>query len=132
MSMPDPGAPPKQPSKEYEDKIEEMKAKMRSSSPDDNFEVIVTVKKGVNWEVLHNELTRDTTADPSVDSNIIPDRTVDVIKLKSTNKRNTHYNLSSNEIKKLKNDPRIEDVEAPVDPMFIIQRKYHDGGFEKS
>ena len=45
MSMPDPGAPPKQPSKEYEDKIEEMKAKMRSSSPDDNFEVIVTVKK---------------------------------------------------------------------------------------
>ena len=132
MSMPDRGAPPKQPDKEYEDKIEEMKAKMRSSSPDDNFEVIVTVKAGVNWEVLHNELTRDTTADPSVDSNIIPDRTVDVIKLKSTNKRNTHYNLNSNEIKKLQNDPRIEAVEAPLNPMFIIQRNYHEGGFEKS
>tara|TARA_B100001013_G_scaffold100087_3_gene56414 strand:- start:12284 stop:14053 length:1770 start_codon:yes stop_codon:yes gene_type:complete len=132
MSMPDPGAPPKQTHKELLEKNKEFFAELHEKDPDDKFETIVTVKKGINWEVLHNELTRDTTADPSVDSNIIPDRTVDVIKLKSTNKRNTHYNLSPNEAKKLKNDPRIEAIEAPLDPRFIIQRKYHDGGFEKS
>ena len=131
MSMPDPGVHNKQTQKESLEKTKEFFAELHEKDPDDKFETIVTVKKGVNWEVLHNELTRDTTADPSVDSNIIPDRTVDVIKLKSTNKRNTHYNLSPNEAKKLKNDPRIEAIEAPLDPRFIIQRKYHDGGFEK-
>mgnify|MGYP001369425211 CR=1 FL=1 len=43
-------------------------------------EFVVTVKEGANWEELHNELNRDTTLDDSVDSNIVPDRTVDTVK----------------------------------------------------
>ena len=85
----------------------------------DEKEYIVTVKEGANWEELHNELNRDTTLDDSVDSNIVPDRTVDTVKLRSNNKRNTHYNLTAEEVAKLKNDNRVEaieehDIVAPV------------------
>ena len=82
-------------------------------------EFVVTVKEGANWEELHNELNRDTTLDDNVDSNIVPDRTVDTVKLRSNNKRNTHYNLTAEEVDKLKNDNRVEaieehDIVAPV------------------
>ena len=50
-------------------------------------EFVVTVKESANWEELHNELNRDTTLDDSVDSNIVPDRTVDTVKLRANNKK---------------------------------------------
>ena len=64
-------------------------------------------------------MNRDTTLDDGVDSNIVPDRTVDTVKLRSNNKRNTHYNLTAEEVAKLKNDNRVEaieehDIVAPV------------------
>jgi len=81
-------------------------------------EYIVTVKEGVDWKEVHHDLTRDTAKDSSVDSNIVPDRTVDVIKLRRQNKRNTHYNLNDLEAQRLKNDSRIQDV-AEVESMQV-------------
>ena len=74
-------------------------------------EYIVTVKAGVDWQVVNDELTRDTAADASVDSGIVPDRSVDVAKLRSNNKRNTHYALTDAEAQALRNDSRIEAVQ---------------------
>ena len=70
-------------------------------------EYIVTVKEGVDWRVLHNELIQDTTADDSVDSNIVPDRECHCCKERAINPRNTHYDLTENEAIKLRNDPRV-------------------------
>ena len=78
-------------------------------------EYVVTVKSNANWQELHNELTRDTSTASDVDSNIVPDRTVDVRHEKPTNSRNTHYNLTDSEAQALNNDPRIEAVEIPAE-----------------
>lgn len=89
-------------------------------------EYIVTVKKGVNWEEVHNELTTNTSG-----SETIPDRVVDVVKFRDNNERNTHYALTDEESAALRNDPRIAAV---VDPTlrkikaFAIQ----DGNFNKT
>jgi subtilisin family serine protease len=76
-------------------------------------EYVVTVKSGANWQEVHNELTRDTSANSNIDSNIIPDRTVDVVHEKPTNLRNTHYNLTDAEAQSLRADPRIQAIEIP-------------------
>ena len=87
-------------------------------------EFVVTVKEGANWEELHNELNRDTTLDDSVDSNIVPDRTVDTVKLRSNNKRNTHYNLTPEEAVKLAQDPRVIAVELPLEDRGIDKKPF--------
>ena len=81
-------------------------------------EYVVTVKKDANWKELHDELSRDTSADSSVDSNIVPDREVITVKEKPDNKRNTHYELSTEEAEKLKADNRILKVENVADISF--------------
>ena len=90
-------------------------------------EYIVTVKKEANWEELNTELTNDTSGDASVDSNIIPDRAVPVSKLRATNKRNTHYDLTAEEVNKLKNDSRVEDIIALEDLPDPVLFKIQDG-----
>ena len=37
-------------------------------------EYIVVNKRDANWQDIHTDLTRDTSADSSIDSNIVPDR----------------------------------------------------------
>src|SRR5210317_1552389 len=87
----------------------------------DEREYIVTVKNGVDWRELHHELCHDTSHDHSVDSHIVPDRSVDVVKEKPNNRRNTHYNLTPQEARALLNDPRIEAVEIPPQKRGDIQ-----------
>ena len=77
-------------------------------------EYIVTVKKGVDWREVHAELINDTTADDSVDSNVIPDRACECCKERPLNNRNTHYHLTDAEANQLRNDPRIAGVEDPA------------------
>lgn len=74
-------------------------------STDKEYEFVVTVNEGVDWQEIHAELTRDTG------SETVPDRTVDVRKLRSTNTRNTNYNLTMAEAEALKTDPRVMAVE---------------------
>lgn len=85
---------------------------MISDNPTKIREYIVTVKKSVDWQEVHNELIRNTSSDDSVDSNIVPDRECECVNERVINNRNTHYNLSEAEAEKLRNDPRIKSVEA--------------------
>lgn len=94
-------------------------------------EFIVTVKEGVDWQQIKDELTRDTSTDDSVDSNIVPDRVVDVAKLRSTNTRNTHYALTHEEAKKLRNDPRVQAVNQK-DLVKLGKTAFQDGNFNKT
>ena len=71
---------------------------------------IVTVKRGVDWKQLHDEIIRDTSADASVDSNIIPDRACEASDEMPLNPRVIHYRLSENEKIKLSQDSRILSI----------------------
>ena len=81
-------------------------------------EYIVTVTRDANWQELHNDLTRDTTADSTVDSNIVPDRVVDVANLRQVNTRSTHYDLTEDEVEKLKQDSRVLAIELKQEHTF--------------
>ena len=71
----------------------------------------VITKKGIDIAEIDYDLQRDTSSDAGVDSNVFPDRTCDVSHAKATNNRITCYMLEPEEAVKLKNDPRIKDVE---------------------
>ena len=75
-------------------------------------QVLVTLNKGVDYEEFWSQLERDTTTDSSVDSNIIPDRTVDVSNRKPLSNRTTEYVLSDDEITRLRNDPRVKGIDV--------------------
>lgn len=94
-------------------------------------EYIVTVKKDANWKELHDELSRDTSADSSVDSNIVPDRPVTVVEEKSYNKRNTHYELSKDEATALEKDNRILSVMDIKDRPNVYKNAEFDGDFNR-
>lgn len=85
-------------------------------SADKEYEFVVTVNEGVDWQEIHTELTRSTG------SETVPDRTVDVRKLRSTNTRNTHYNLTIAEANRLQNDPRIMAVEKKRYPRKSLEQ----------
>jgi subtilisin family serine protease len=91
-------------------------------------EYIVTVNKGVDWQQLHTELTTDTSGSPIAN---IPDRAVTVIKLRPTNNRITHYDLTDAEANALKNDSRVMSVE-PAGLGFLTTDKVQDGNFSKA
>jgi hypothetical protein len=73
-------------------------------------EYIVLSKYGINISEIEKELTNDTTLDNSIDSNIIPDRSVKIINSRSLSDRTTHFLLTKEEAHKLRKDPRIETV----------------------
>ena len=76
----------------------------------------VITKKGTDIAEIDQLLQKDTSGDASVDNNVIPGRTCDVVHAKSTNDRITTYMLEPEEATKLKNDSRILDVEpASID-----------------
>ena len=99
---------------------------------DSQREYIVTVKKGVNWRDVHAELINDTSADDSVDSNIVPDRVCECCKERPNNPRNTHYHLTENEARKLRQDSRIVDVLAVETIPEIQPRAFQDGVFDRN
>jgi subtilisin family serine protease len=89
-------------------------------------EYIVTVKKDVNWEEVHNELTTNTAG-----LETIPDRTVDVVNLRNNNERNTHYALTDEESAALRNDSRIAAVIDPTTRKFK-KIAFQEGNFNKT
>jgi hypothetical protein len=94
-------------------------------------EYIVTVRKDVDCHIIHDELCRDTSADDSVDSNIVPDRVCECCKERPNNPRNTHYNLSEAEAIKLRQDSRILAVQAVEDIPEPKPRAFQDGDFNR-
>ena len=79
-------------------------------------EYIVTVKESANWQELHNELVADGIA---------------VVKLRATNTRNTHYNLTTEQVTNLKNDPRVLAIQKTSDIKFQLVAT-QDADFSKT
>ena len=71
---------------------------------------IITLKKGANKDEIFDEMSRDTSADSSVDSNVVPDRKVDTVDSRASSKRVFEMALTDEEANKLRNDPRVGDL----------------------
>lgn len=95
-------------------------------------EYIVTVLPDVDWEEVHREIINQTQDDDSVDSLIVPDRAVIVIKERPKNKRNTHYSLTEEEAESLRKDPRILAVDAVDDIPEPVPTAIQEGVFDRS
>ena len=72
-------------------------------------EYIVTLHEGVDWEQFNEEMIA-LTGDGA-----IPQRSVDVVKLRPNNTRNTHYSLTEEEVQILKSDGRVLAVAVPIE-----------------
>ena len=88
----------------------------------DEKEYIVTVKQGVDWREVHEDLTKDNQ------KQFIPNHKVPVDDLREINKRNTHYHLSDHEASELRKDSRIEAVEIPMTPQ---KKALQEGDFNR-
>ena len=75
---------------------------------------VVSLHKGFNKNEVIDDLNRDTTTDFTVDSNIIPDREVQNVNTRPSSKRIFEIALTDEEAEKLKNDPRVGDVNTPL------------------
>mgnify|MGYP000725042875 CR=1 FL=1 len=68
-------------------------------------EYIVSLHRGVDAEQFNQEMIALTG------DGMIPNRTVDVANARPGSYRNTHYSLTEDEAKALRNDPRVYGVE---------------------
>lgn len=74
-------------------------------------EYIVVMHPEYDISVIEQELEQDTSSNSLVDSNIVPDRPVEVADKRFGSNQQTHYYLTPNEARKLRADPRILAVE---------------------
>lgn len=84
----------------------------------------VIAKSSQFHDQIQNELIRDTSADDSVDSNVIPDRIVDIAKSKPSNPLVTMYYLTDDEVKKINQDERVQGIDlwsSAPDKMDAVQ-----------
>ena len=89
----------------------------------DEKEYIVTVKEGIDWREVHEDLTKENQ------KQFIPNHKVPVDDLREINKRNTHYHLSDQEAAELRKDSRIEAVEIPMMPQ---KKALQEGNFNRA
>ena len=75
----------------------------------------IALKKDVDKEKIVDELTRVTTSDSAVNSNVIPDRKVEFVNSRNSSKRIFEMALTPEEVVKLKADDRIGDIEFPFE-----------------
>lgn len=88
--------------------------------PSQEFEYIVTVKRGKTIDQLQDDLIRFTGNDPTVDSGIVPDREVSVADERLGSERQTHFWLTQEEAAKLRTHPDVFSVELnPKDNPFL-------------
>jgi hypothetical protein len=91
-----------------------------TTDTNDKKDYIVIVKEEFTIDKLEEDLERDTSNDNTVNSNIIPDRAVEVANRRPGSERQTHYWLTDEEAIKLKNHPMVHDVEwNPVVNPFV-------------
>ena len=75
----------------------------------DEKEYIVTVKEGIDWREVHEDLTKENQ------KQFIPNHKVPVDDLREINKRNTHYHLSDQEAAELRKDCLLYTSPSPRD-----------------
>lgn len=71
---------------------------------------VVIVQEGMTIDTLEYDLERDTSRDNTVNSNIVPDRVVEVANRRPGSDRQTHYFLTDEEAKNLTNHPMVKHV----------------------
>lgn len=81
-------------------------------------EYIVSLKKGVSYNQLWSEIENPTLGLPH-----IPDRAVSIVENHDAFDRLCAYSLTDAEAEQLKKDPRVNDVEIPVEQMPGIEIK---------
>lgn len=82
-------------------------------------EYIVIAQDEPAIDSLHQDLTKDTREDLTVNPDTIPFREVEVADYRIANPRITHYYLTDQEAETLANDPRVVDVHPAPDPMAL-------------
>lgn len=82
-------------------------------------EYIVTLQKGIDYDEFYDQMV-ETSKILNV-----PDRPVEIANERSLSERNTHYFLTEEEAKQLKNDPRVLAVEIPPDQRTDIKIGYN-------
>ena len=75
---------------------------------------VISLEKGIDKQEIMDELSRDTTSDVNVDSNIIPDRQVQTVNNRPSSKRMFEMALTEDEVSKLRNDSRVGDINEPL------------------
>ena len=76
---------------------------------------VIAIKKGIDKDQIMDELKRDTSADSSVDSSTIPDRQVQQVNNRPSNKRLFEMALTDEEATALMNDSRVGGVNEPIE-----------------
>lgn len=76
---------------------------------------VIAIKKGIDKDQIIDELKRDTSADSSVDSSTIPDRQVQQVNNRPSNKRLFEMALTDEEATALMNDSRVGGVNEPIE-----------------
>ena len=92
-------------------------------------EYIVSLHRGVDAEQFNQEMIALTG------DGMIPNRTVDVANSRPGSYRNTHYSLTEDEAKALRNDPRVYGVEINPehrDDIRPMRMGLQEGNFNKS
>ena len=92
-------------------------------------EYIVSLHKNVDYKAFDKEMIASTGAGS------IPKRSATIANSRPGSKRNTHYMLTDEEVKILRNDPRVYGVEVPPDQRSDIQitpYAVQEGNFSKT
>lgn len=71
-------------------------------------EFIVSLNRGVDYDSFWDQIENE-----SADDGFVPSRRVDIINNRDASLRICHYALTEEEANKLRNDPRVYDVEIP-------------------
>jgi subtilisin family serine protease len=74
----------------------------------DKKEYIVSLNRNINYDQFWTEMENPTSGLPCV-----PNRAVDIVNNRDASLRICHYSLTDEEAEKLRNDPRVYDVEIP-------------------
>ncbi len=76
-------------------------------------EYIVTLKKDADATDFHDKMIRDSAS--LSDTGQIPTRTIDTVNRREKSNCNTHYSMSLEEVRELRKDPRVDDVQIPFE-----------------
>jgi len=76
---------------------------------------VITLIKGANKDEFLDNLKRDTTNDSNVDSSIIPDRIVEIVRPNLSSPRILQVSLTDEEATEISNHPEVVGVELPLE-----------------
>lgn len=96
----------------------------------DKKEYIVSLKRDVNYDQFWTEMENPTSGLPAV-----PNRPIEIVNNRDASLRICHYSLTDEEAEKLRNDPRVYDVEIPPeqrDDIGLVRRAVQTSDFTKT